>query len=145
MKPVCCDTSFLVSLYVRDAHNAAANRFVSGLKGPLTVSLFNQFEFEQALRFLVWRRILTAQDAVQYQASFDIDCNHGQLVFARANVASILNEARRLSSRHTMLGGFRTVDIIQVAAAVNIGAADFLTFDANQRKLARAEGLKINP
>ncbi len=51
MKPVCCDTSFLVSLYVRDANNLAAHHCLSRLNRPPTLSLFNQFEFEQALRF----------------------------------------------------------------------------------------------
>ncbi|HEX4141572.1 MAG TPA: type II toxin-antitoxin system VapC family toxin [Candidatus Methylacidiphilales bacterium] len=145
MKPVCCDTSFLVSLYVRDAHNVAAHQLLSSLNGPLTLSLFNQFEFEQALRYMAWRNLLTAQDVAQCQAAFAVDCNLGRLVVVHSNVASILNEARRLSAKHTMSEGHRTLDILQVAAALHLGATDFLTFDAGQRKLARTEGLKVRP
>jgi len=145
MKPVCCDTSFLVSLYVRDANNLAANSYLSKLNGPPTLSLFNQFEFEQALRFLVWRGILAEHDALQYQTAFEVDCTHGQFILANANVTAILHEGRRLSAKYTTREGFRTLDIVQVAAALHLGATDFLTFDANQRKLARAEGLKVAP
>ena len=37
----------------------------------------------------------------------------------------------------------RSFDILHVAAAIHLGAKEFLTFDANQRKLAEAEGFKV--
>ena len=39
----------------------------------------------------------------------------------------------------------RALDILHVAAAVHLGADEFLTFDFNQRKLALAAGLKPGP
>jgi hypothetical protein len=35
----------------------------------------------------------------------------------------------------TVTGGHRAFDILHVAAAVHLGADEFLTFDSNQRKL----------
>ncbi|MEI9999578.1 MAG: hypothetical protein WDO13_10640 [Verrucomicrobiota bacterium] len=52
-------------------------------------------------------------EAAQYQAAFDVDCDQDQFVLAHANVAFILHEARRLSAKHTMGEGYRTLDIIQ--------------------------------
>jgi len=37
------------------------------------------------------------------------------------------------------------VDVLHVATALHLGAREFLTFDANQRKLAAAEKLKVTP
>lgn len=37
------------------------------------------------------------------------------------------------------------MDLLHVASALTQGAADFLTFDQNQAKLAVASGLKVKP
>jgi predicted nucleic acid-binding protein len=59
------------------------------------------------------------------------------------NLAGIVDEAKRLSATHTLLQGHRGFDILHVAAALQIQAAEFLTFDANQRRLANAEELVV--
>ena len=53
--------------------------------------------------------------------------------------------AERLSARHTGAHGHRAFDVLHVATALHLGAREFLTFDANQRKLAAAEKLKAKP
>jgi predicted nucleic acid-binding protein len=37
----------------------------------------------------------------------------------------------------------RRFDIFHVATALHLGAKEFMTFDANQKKLAQKEGLKV--
>ncbi len=39
----------------------------------------------------------------------------------------------------------RSFDLLHVATALHLGTRDFLTFDANQRKLATAEKLRVKP
>ena len=51
--------------------------------------------------------------------------------------------ATDLSRRHTLSQGHRTYDVLLVAAALELGATLFLTFDGRQAKLARAEGLEV--
>ena len=51
--------------------------------------------------------------------------------------------AETLSAKHTGGRGHRIVDILHVATALHLGKAEFLTFDANQRRLAAAEGLRV--
>jgi hypothetical protein len=38
---------------------------------------------------------------------------------------------------------FSLFDILHVAAALKLGATEFLTFDGNQKKLAESEGLRV--
>jgi predicted nucleic acid-binding protein len=57
----------------------------------------------------------------------------------------IIEEARRLSDRYTLAGGHRSFDILHVATARIVKATTFLSFDANQRKLAGAVGLTVAP
>ncbi|MDB6005442.1 MAG: PilT protein domain protein, partial [Prosthecobacter sp.] len=67
----------------------------------------------------------------------------GRLLIQVCNLARVLDEARRLSAAYTLTSGHRGFDILQVAAALVLGADEFLTFDANQKKLAEAEGLEV--
>jgi hypothetical protein len=57
--------------------------------------------------------------------------------------ADVHQIAERLSATHTEQNGHRLADIMQVATALHLAAAGFLTFDGNQRLLAEAEGLKV--
>lgn len=57
--------------------------------------------------------------------------------------ADVHQRAEGLSARYTESGGHRLADILHVATALHLGADEFLTFDANQKKLAVAEGLKV--
>ena len=57
--------------------------------------------------------------------------------------AGVLSLAEMLSAKHTERGGHRFADILHVATALQLGAATFWTFDANQRELAEAEGLEV--
>jgi predicted nucleic acid-binding protein len=53
--------------------------------------------------------------------------------------------AETISVRYTMTGGHRSMDVLHVATALHLGVLEFLTFDANQRKLASAERLIVKP
>ena len=60
------------------------------------------------------------------------------------NLALILAEANRLSARHVVVGGYRSMDILHIAAAVHLVADEFLTFDTNQKRLAKVERLEVS-
>ena len=51
--------------------------------------------------------------------------------------------AESLSAKYTETMGHRLADITHVATALHLGAKEFLSFDANQRRLADAESLDI--
>jgi len=59
------------------------------------------------------------------------------------NLANIMERARAISGARTIAAGHRALDILHVAAALEIGADLFLTFDGNQQELARQEGLEV--
>ena len=54
-----------------------------------------------------------------------------------------LNHASALSRQHTPALGTRSADVLHVACALELKLSHFLTFDARQRKLAVAAGLKL--
>lgn len=57
--------------------------------------------------------------------------------------AAVHQRAEALSSAHTQKKGHRMADILHVATALQLGASEVLTFDANQAMLARSEGLVV--
>lgn len=142
---VCCDTSFLFSLYARDAHTAKALTLAKQLSKPLTISSVNEFEFCNALRFTAFRKLMPASDVALIIAAFEADIATEKLIVATCNLAEVMTEAKRLSANYTLKGGHRAFDMLHVAAAIHLGANEFISFDANQRKLAKAAGLKVKP
>jgi len=46
---------------------------------------------------------------------------------------------------HSAILGCRTLDIIHVAAALIIGATEFVTFDGRQGAIAKQAGLTVKP
>ncbi len=142
------DTSFLCSLYRRQEHTAAAIAFRHTLKQPLHASPLLEFEFRQAIRLQVW---LHGQDkskgygqheADQMLADWEADLSSGIVQIVAVDHDAVLRMAEFLSSSHAVKGGHRTMDILHVATAKHLAVRDFLTFDARQRKLARAIGLR---
>lgn len=51
----------------------------------------------------------------------------------------------KLSRRHSARVGARMLDVLHVASALDLKPDAFLTFDERQRKLAKAEGLRVLP
>jgi len=93
----------------------------------------------------VFRKVLNLTQAAILSGDYERDMTLGKLTLATCNLASVLAEAKRLSLAHTQRGGHRAFDIVHVAAARHLGATEFLSFDANQKKLAKVEGLKVKP
>ena len=138
-------TSFLFSLYGNDAHTAAAHGWVRPGNMPVTLTALTRYELGNALRFAAYRKIITPANALSALAAFESDLSAGYLRLETCDYAGIVEEARRLSGLYTLVGGHRSFDILHVATARVLKAGVFLSFGANQRKLAAAVGLNAAP
>ncbi len=78
-------------------------------------------------------------------AKLQINLDTGALTIMTADWPDVHRLAETISKRHTLAGGHRSLDVLHVATALHLGAREFLTFDANQRKLATAAKLKVKP
>lgn len=137
------DTGFLCSLYAPDAHTLSAVARMERQPLPLPITWLHQLEFRNALRLRVFRSEITP---VQRDASLNAmlaDLASGALVHAAPELAGLTTEAERLSVLHSEKIGIRSLDILHVAAAIVLGASEFLAFDGRQQALARAVGLHV--
>jgi len=144
---ITCDTSFLYSLYILDVHTQRARARLSRIRRPeaLTISPFIEYELPNAIRLSVFRNLRDAAAGATILAAFEADQVAGHFDRPICNLASVVQEAKRLSSIYTMHGGHRTVELLHVATALHLGATEFLSFDLNQRNLATAVGLTVGP
>jgi predicted nucleic acid-binding protein len=145
------DTSFLCALYVRQDNSPEAAAHFSAMPEALHVSGLMLYEFRQSVRYQVW---LHARDrnkgypetiAEAALGKLQANMQAGAVVPVAADWPDVHRLAEIISKRHTMSGGHRRFDVLHVATALHLGAREFLTFDANQRKLAAAEKLKVRP
>ena len=145
------DTSFLCAFYRRQDNSPAAAAHFKFMPEALHVSGLLLYEFRQSLRFQVWlhghdpRKGFRQTDCDQALADLQTDLDTGAVIVAAVDWADVHRIAERLSARHTGASGHQAFDVLHVATALHLGAREFLTFDANQRKLAAAEKLKAKP
>ena len=116
---------------------------------PLHVASLVLYEFRQSIR---WQGFLNKNDAGKgfaqktgalVLAKLQSNIASGAIIVVPAEWTDVHSITERLSAQHTPGGGHRGFDILHVATALHLGAKEFLTFDANQKKLAQAEGLKV--
>ena len=138
------DTSFLVPLYLMELHSATAVSILTHADTPIFVTPFGEVELTNALQLRVFRKAISQHDAHLADLAFGQDLNRG--VFSLQPISPAVFElAKRLSRKHTSSIGTRSLDLLHVASAVQLGAGSFLSFDNNQRKLAEAAGLSLYP
>ncbi len=143
------DTSFLCALYRRQDNSPAATAYFKAMPEALHVSGLLLYEFRQSVRFQVWLHArdkgkgYPQADCNRALADLQTDLDTGALVLGAVEWPDVHRLAEILSKRHTIAGGHRSLDVLHVATALHLGAREFLTFDANQRKLATAEKLKV--
>jgi predicted nucleic acid-binding protein len=145
MAQICCDTSFLFSLYGLDSKTRQAVAFLGQLRQPVALSILNEFELENSIRLSIFGRKIDSTMGAAMLVDYAVDKRQGKVVLVDCDLSEVLAQAKGLSLAHSQSGGHRAYDILHVAAALRLGAQEFLTFDANQRKLAKAAGLKVRP
>lgn len=139
------DTSFLMSVYGSDRFSATARRFLATKAMPLSVTELGRFEFSNALRMLVFRRLLPPAEEASRIRLLESDIQAGLVRIKPCAWDPLLERAQSLSARYSSREGHRAMDILHVASALQLRASHFLGFDERQRTLARAEGLALNP
>jgi len=146
---VCADTSFLCALYRLQIHSRAAADYLGSMQKPLEISSLLVFEFQQSIRLQVWllknndRLGISRNEAATILSDFKSDLYSGVFTLEPVPWQRVHATADRLSGSHTEIKGYRAMDILHVATALEQGATEFLTFDKSQKRLAESEGLTV--
>jgi predicted nucleic acid-binding protein len=140
---VYADPSALLKLYVHQPESRAMATWRAGARGALPITPHARAEVVNGICLAAFGRDITPAAARDALASFEEDFVAGRYTHADVPWRSALRRATELSREHTPELGCRTLDVLHVACALELGLAGFLTFDVRQRRLARAVGLKV--
>lgn len=138
------DTSFLLSLYGRDVHSPKADGVILKNRPTFFLTPFGEAEFANACEFRLFLKLWTATEARAVRERFLSHLGSGVFQMEELSL-EVWRTAVTLSRRHTAKLGTRTLDVAHVATALVLKPDAFCTFDERQRKLARAEGLRVLP
>mgnify|MGYP005849653769 CR=1 FL=1 len=143
------DTSFLCALHRMQVNSPEAAAYFESMPGPLQVTSLLLYEFKQAVRFQIRlhrhhpQKGYPKPEGMKMLADLKSDLISGAIVVIPGPWPQVHRTAERLSELYTDANGHRSMDILHVATAIELGVREFLTFDGNQKKLAEAEGLVV--
>jgi predicted nucleic acid-binding protein len=136
------DTSFFVSLYLPDRHSEEAEHRMAANPG-IWFSRLHRAEWMHAVSQHVFRKEISAAEARRVQADLQRDLGSG--LWLNIDLPeSVWDTCVELARRHGSRLGMRTLDSLHVAAALELAAKAFWTFDERQAKLAAAAGLQTS-
>ncbi len=134
------DSSALVTIYVTGPFSVRAREEVQKVENVAFTPL-HELEVRNALRALHGRKSLTLSQQQKFEALLDEDLRAGRLTTTTLDLAAVFARAARLSSAHTSKLLCRSLDILHVAAALELGATYLVSGDERQLALAAATGL----
>lgn len=139
------DTSFLVPLYKVETTSKAAARTMAQQTTPILISPLTTLEMHNAFQLAVFRKDIDRKAATLKRHLFEEDLSRGIFAIAPVPHAALYQKAIRLADHYSASLGTRSLDLMHVAAAILLECPVFLSFDERQRKVAKAEGLKVKP
>ena len=139
------DTGVLVKRYVLEANSVSAIAWIDAAGPSIAFSHFHAVEIPNAIRLKRFRDELTAAQESAALRAFEDDVTAGRLARPVYDLAAAFRRAASLPARHSSRRGTRSMDILHVAAALEIGCREFISLDARQRQIAREEKLLLIP
>lgn len=139
------DSSFVTSLYGADANSLAAESALrASANETFVLTPLAELETVNAFGLRVFRKEGTPAQADASLRDFEDDLRR-DVFLRRPMPETAFERARVLSRRTTARLGTRMADLLHVAAALDLGATGFFSFDIRQRNLALDAGLALNP
>jgi predicted nucleic acid-binding protein len=139
------DSAIIVKLYVQESTSPDAIRLVGGYAAPYALTHWQALEVKNAMRLKAFRAEITPVEMSQSIAAFEQDIATSRWQRPPYTAEAVEQKAEELSAGRSATLGCRTLDIIHVAAALVIGAKNFVTFDGRQGALAKQVGLPVKP
>ena len=136
------DTSALLKLYVLEQGSEFVQKKISSQNDPLPVWEIQEMELFNALQLKVFWNELSPTEIEHQLALFNQRRDSGFYYTPEIRRAQLMNNFRKLSAL-TPETGCRTMNVLHVAMACQLQAAEFISFDERQKKLAVMAGLDV--
>ncbi len=139
------DSSLIVALYLAEVDSARADAVCAAQLPPILLTDWHRVEIANAFERAVLSGRIAAPQAAQLWQDFSEDVNAGRFRIAAVDHQAVLGRSLILTQKHTATKGTRSLDLIHIATALELGADTLLSFDDRQKKAASAEGLVVLP
>ena len=143
------DTSIVCALTRFQDNTAYAYSVVARFKEPIHLSALVVFEFRQSTRLQAFRfskdrsQGFPKKTADEMLHQLDENILNGVFIVSPVDWMDIYSLAERLSVKHTLQHGHRTMDVLHIATAMHLRLKTFLSSDRNQQALAKKEGFIV--
>ena len=137
------DTSIVTKWYVREADSEAALRIRQRFSPPAVLTHLHRLELSNAWHLKLFRKEMKKAVLAQAREDLQADVDAGVWIAPAYDLADVFRRAEELSSAHTPKLGTRSLDILHVAAAMELSVRTFVTGDGRQAKLAAACRLHV--
>ena len=139
------DSGVLVKAYIDEPDATAARTLIAQTGASIPLTSLHEIEVRNTLRVKVGRGDIGESDLEMALRVVDEDISAGRLRRPVCDLSAIFIRAEALSARHAASTLARSLDLLHVAAALELGCAEFVSLDERQRKVAAREGLKVIP
>lgn len=145
------ETSFLCAVHRQQDNSPTALAYLESCTTPIDVTTLVLYEFRQGVHFQSWlhrhdkTKGYSAKEAAAMLERLEENLALGIFRVVPVDWTPVHDLAGRLAAKHTPANGARGFDLLHVAAAVELKAKVFLSFDQPQRKVALASGLSVKP
>jgi predicted nucleic acid-binding protein len=138
------DPSALLKLYLREPQSRAMAGWRARIRGPLLITHHGRVELINGIGLAAHRGYIDSHAHRAAMAALDDDFSVGRYALADLLWRATLNRASEISREYTPTIGCRSLDVLHIASALELGSRRFVTFDVRQRQLARAVGLRLS-
>lgn len=105
------------------------------MEEQLGLTSLSRFEVVNAIHLALFRKTILLKHARAALAALKDDLAAGVAVLVPCDWAAVHGRALQIASQFTSEGGYRGFDILHLATALEVGAKEFLSYDAQQKKL----------
>ena len=140
---VYADPSALLKLYLHEPDSQRMTAWRAKVRGPLAVTHHGRVELVNGIALAAHRKLISGEAFSVALAALDDDFDQGRYYQAELLWRATLKRAAELSRAHTRSLGTRSLDVLHVASAMELGFRSFVTFDVCQQNLVKEVGLKL--
>jgi predicted nucleic acid-binding protein len=137
------DPSALLKLYLNEPESRVMAAWRGKIRAPLWVTHHGRLELINGIGLAAHRGMVTGAIYDAALAALDHDFAQGLYMQADLLWRATLKRASDISREFTRAIGCRSLDVLHVASALELGLRSFVTFDARQKQLARAVKLRV--
>lgn len=139
------DSGVLVKLYALERDSSRAVALAAQFAPPLPLTELQESEARNAFRLKCARGETNPGELAAGLAALEGDLRAGKLRRTSLDWPAVWQRTEQLSAAHAQATFCRTLDILHVAAALELGAGELVSFDRRQRVLAGRAGLQVLP